>query len=209
MNKAVGRRAIMSDAGIVLRGHHELLTLFRKVNHSTIILKKHYFHLHEVGQGNKREISEAKKFLIGLVKYILVEIAGESTSREWVEGHSQTTTSFVGNHREQYADDEDTSDDEEYSTSVSVVERRPVVRSGYNRTPAKDEIFLAVPPLFILHLRQRHKEALQSYGDDLRELQEALAGAKKFTDTHISRLDDLCGELDTELTLTKRKLQRR
>src|SRR5712672_2150966 len=120
MDKAVGRKGIMSDTGIVVRGYHELLTLFRKVNRSTIILKKHYFDLQETDQSKKRELSEAKKFLIRLLKHILAEIGDESTSIEWEVDHLQGITSFAGNHREKYIDDEDNADNEEHATSVNV-----------------------------------------------------------------------------------------
>jgi len=199
----------MSEIAIIAREYYELVTLFRKINHSTLLLKEHHVQLQVSERIKKQDLVEARNLLARVLHYIIVEIDDDSIPNEWEEELLQVSIAFANNSRQHHIGDEADRGDEEHSASVSVVERLSSRTRGSKRTSAREEHLLQIPPLFIIHLQQQHRGALPAYVEGLRELQKALVESEKLTDRLIAQLDELCDQLDSEITSTYRKLHRR
>ena len=66
-----------------------------------------------------------------------------------------------------------------------------------------------IPPLFLKRLYQRNQGTLTWYVEDLEKLQRVLEEDQPLTKEMITRLDELCGQLDAETTSIYRKLWRK
>lgn len=77
----------MSTVGIVSQGYKDTAELFRLVNNSAILLKKHHFGLNNGQPVSESELSKAKSLLAVVVGKIIVRLGGKAGSIGNEENH--------------------------------------------------------------------------------------------------------------------------
>jgi hypothetical protein len=84
---------------------------------------------------------------------------------------------------------------------IETVQSHRALLTGY-------ESQLQVPPFFINRLRERHRNEMEWYLNDLRDLLVAIREEKPLTKDLITHLDELCSQLDAETSAIHRRLWR-
>jgi hypothetical protein len=91
---------------------------------------------------------------------------------------------------------------------VSVL-RRLSAKLGQDTSQSAEEEEPLIPPFFLKRLYQQKQGVLPWFVDDLEELRRCIEEDCDLTDDMVSRLDELCGQLDAETTSIYRKLWRK
>src|SRR5947209_1282078 len=120
----------MSEIAIIASEYYELVTLFRKINHSALLLKKHHYQLQgPPGQAKKQDLQvrkhdlvEARRLLVNVLHHILVEMDNKPALNERERELLQVSRFFVNHSKEHHNGDESDLINEEHGTFVSVEE---------------------------------------------------------------------------------------
>lgn len=178
----------MSQTGVISQEYQKMVELFRDINHSIIVLKKKHYRLPGAATLTSVDLLEANQVLTEVLDQITAQLQSGVGTSNGTSDLTELGVSYKGTiAHDTYEDTENTQDQ--------------------HSKDAQDTHSL--PPVVISRLLQRNIGTLSWYSADLQGLRDSLVHGMPLNENQVTKLDELCAELDAETTTLHRKLWKR